>query len=36
MRLAMAMIAMALAPQVAAQSETADITKVAEKGSREM
>ena len=32
----MAMIAMALAPQVAAQSETADITKVAEKGSREM
>ena len=36
MRLAMAMIAMALAPLVAAQSETADITKVAEKGSREM
>lgn len=36
MRLAMAMIAMVLAPQVAAQSETADITKVAEKGSREM
>ena len=36
MRLVMAMIAMALAPQVAAQSETADITKVAEKGSREM
>ena len=36
MRVAMAMIAMALAPQVAAQSETADITKVAEKGSREM
>ena len=36
MRLAMAMIAMALAPLVTAQSETADITKVAEKGSREM
>lgn len=36
MRLAMAMMAMVLAPQVAAQSETADITKVAEKGSREM
>ena len=36
MRLAMAKIAMALEQQVAAQSETADITKVAEKGSREM
>ena len=36
MRLAMAMIAMVLAPHMSAQSETADITKVAEKGSREM
>lgn len=36
MRLAMAMMAMVLAPHMSAQSETADITKVAEKGSREM
>lgn len=36
MRLAMAIMTMVLAPHMSAQSETADITKVAEKGSREM